>query len=79
MMDKIKFLMELGLSLEDAVDFVNTLMWFSTAGGGKMFTPILYRDYTGKAGSKTILPVSYFHNLGKTEQIVMPRYRKLNI
>ena len=29
--DKIEFLMELGLSLEYAVDFVNAVLWFSTA------------------------------------------------
>ncbi len=33
-MGKIEFLMELGFSLEDAVDFINTVLWFSTESDG---------------------------------------------
>lgn len=36
MNNQIIVLMELGISLEDAVDFVNTITWFSTAKGDKM-------------------------------------------
>jgi len=30
MKNQIKLLIEMGLSLEDVVDFVNTVLWFST-------------------------------------------------